>query len=39
MDVVEVAPPYDHADITALAAATVAQRHIGALAKRRGKRE
>ncbi len=35
MDVVEVAPAYDHADITALAAATVAQRHIGALAKKR----
>jgi len=35
MDVVEVAPPYDHADITALAAATVVQRHVGALAMRR----
>jgi agmatinase len=35
MDVVEVAPAYDHADITAIAAATVAQRHIGALAKRK----
>jgi agmatinase len=35
MDVVEVAPAYDHADITAVAAATVVQRHIGALAARR----
>jgi agmatinase len=35
MDVVEVAPAYDHADITALAAATVVQRHVGALAVKR----
>lgn len=28
MDVVEVSPPYDHADITALAAATIAQHYI-----------
>jgi agmatinase len=35
MDVVEVAPAYDHADITAIAAATVAQRHIGMLAVKR----
>lgn len=35
-DVVEVAPPYDHADITAIAAATVAQTYLGALAARRG---
>jgi agmatinase len=35
MDVVEVAPAYDHADITAIAAATVVQRHIGALAGKR----
>jgi len=34
-DVVEVSPPYDHADITAIAAATVAQHYIGLLAKRR----
>ena len=34
-DVVEVAPAYDHADITAIAAATVVQRHVGALAMRR----
>jgi agmatinase len=35
MDVVELAPAYDHADISAIAAATVVQRHIGALARRR----
>jgi agmatinase len=34
-DVVEVSPPYDHADITAIAAATVAQHYIGLLATRR----
>jgi agmatinase len=34
-DVVEVSPPYDHADITALAAATVAQHYIGLLATKR----
>ena len=34
-DVVEVSPPYDHADITAIAAATVAQHYIGLLAMRR----
>lgn len=33
-DIVEVSPPYDHADITALAAATVAQHYLGLLAKR-----
>jgi agmatinase len=38
MDVVEVAPAYDHADITAIAAATVVQRHIGALAMKRAAR-
>jgi agmatinase len=37
-DVVEVSPPYDHADITAIAAATIAQHYIGLLAlRRRGK--
>jgi agmatinase len=36
-DVVEVSPPYDHADITALAAATVAMHYIGLLATRRRK--
>jgi agmatinase len=35
MDVVEVSPPYDHAEITAIAASTVAQHYIGALARRR----
>jgi len=34
-DVVEVAPPYDHADITAVAASTVAMYYLGLLAKRR----
>jgi agmatinase len=34
-DVVEVSPPYDHADITAIAAATVAQHYIGLLAAKR----
>jgi agmatinase len=37
-DVVEVSPPYDHADITAIAAATVAQHYIGLLASKRGGR-
>jgi agmatinase len=34
-DVVEVAPPYDHADITAIAASTVAMYYLGLLAERR----
>ena len=34
-DVVEVSPPYDHADITAIAAATVAQHYLGLLAQKR----
>jgi len=34
-DVVEVSPPYDHADITAIAAATVALYYLGLLAERR----
>jgi agmatinase len=34
-DVVEVSPPYDHADVTALAGATVAMFYTGLLAKRR----
>ncbi|MBV9860349.1 MAG: agmatinase [Alphaproteobacteria bacterium] len=34
MDVVEVSPPYDHAEITALAAATVAWEYIALLAPR-----
>ena len=36
MDVVEVSPPYDHAEITALAAATVAHDWICVLARQRG---
>jgi agmatinase len=36
VDVVEVAPPYDHADITAIAGATVAMYAVGLLAERRG---
>ena len=36
-DVVEVAPAYDHADITAMAGATVALHYLGLLAERRGK--
>ncbi|GGC71475.1 agmatinase [Chelatococcus reniformis] len=35
MDVVEVSPPYDHADITAIAAATVVQHYLQILAWRR----
>ena len=32
MDVVEVSPPYDHSDITAVAAATIVQRYLQILA-------
>ena len=32
MDIVEVSPPYDHADATAIAGAAVAQHYIQALA-------
>lgn len=35
MDVVEVSPPYDHADITAIAAASVVQRYVQILAGKR----
>lgn len=35
MDVVEVSPPYDHADITAILASTIVQHHIQALALKR----
>jgi agmatinase len=35
-DVVEVSPPYDHADITAVAGATVAMYYLGLLAERQG---
>lgn len=34
-DVVEVSPPYDHADVTALAGATVAMHYLCLLAERR----
>jgi agmatinase len=34
MDVVEVSPPYDHADITAIAAATLVQHYLQMLAAR-----
>lgn len=36
MDVVEVSPPYDHAEITAIAAATVAHDWLCLLAKKKG---
>jgi agmatinase len=35
MDVVEVAPAYDHADITAIAASTVIQHHLQGLAAKK----
>ena len=37
MDVVEVSPPYDHADITAIAASGVAQHYIQVLAEKAGR--
>ena len=37
-DVVEVAPAYDHADVTAIAGATVAMHYLGLLAERRARR-
>jgi len=36
-DVVEVAPAYDHADITAIAGATVAQHYLGLLAEKKAR--
>jgi agmatinase len=36
IDVVEVSPPYDHGEITALAAASIAHELLAALAFRRG---
>jgi agmatinase len=36
-DVVEVAPPYDHADITAIAGSTVAMYYLGLLAERKAR--
>ncbi len=35
-DIVEVAPAYDHADITAIAGSTVALYYLGLLAEKRG---
>ena len=37
-DIVEVAPAYDHADITAIAGATVAMHYLGLVAERRARR-
>ena len=37
-DVVEVAPAYDHADITAIAGATIAMYYLGLLAERKNRR-
>lgn len=34
MDIVEVSPPYDHADITAIAGATVVQHYLQVLAEK-----
>ncbi len=36
-DVVEVAPAYDHADITAIAASTIAMQYLGLLAERKAR--
>ena len=36
MDIVEVSPAYDHAEITAIAAASVAYDWLAVLAKQRG---
>lgn len=36
-DIVEVAPAYDHADITSLAGATIGQMYLGLLASRRAR--
>jgi agmatinase len=37
-DIVEVAPAYDHADITAIAGASVAMHYLGLLAERKAKK-
>ena len=37
-DIVEVAPAYDHADVTAIAGATVAMHYLGLLAERHARR-
>ena len=36
-DVVEVAPAYDHADVTSIAGATVLQHYLGLLAERKSR--
>ena len=38
-DVVEVAPAYDHADITAIAGSTIAMHYLGLLAERKARAE
>ncbi len=38
-DVVEVAPAYDHADITSIAASTIAMHYLGLLAERKAKQD
>ena len=38
-DVVEVSPPYDHADITAIAGATIAMHYLGLVSERRLRRQ
>ncbi|GHC79121.1 agmatinase [Limoniibacter endophyticus] len=38
-DIVEVSPPYDHADITAIAGATVAMHYLGLAAERKVRRK
>lgn len=37
-DVVEIAPAYDHADITAIAGATIAMHYLGLLARKKARR-
>ena len=39
MDIVEVAPAYDHAEITSLAAATIGHDYLCLLAKKEGAQE
>jgi agmatinase len=36
-DVVEVAPPYDHADISAIAGSTIAMHYLGLLAEKKAR--
>ena len=39
MDLVEVSPPFDHAEITAIAAATIAHDWLAVLAKQKTKQK